>query len=237
MSEAEPRPHGLALGLTLALLLLSNVVANEWLPKGWYVPWNLAVAVALVAATRLGGRSWRDLRLDRDDLGAGLRLGGLVGGAIAAAILLASVIPLTSGWFEDDIGNASGGELAMRVLVTIPLGTVVMEEIAFRGCLPALFAARGGWTARRAGIAASALFGLWHILPSRGLGDRNATMGSTFGDTLGQWAPIAAAVVATAVAGLALEWLAHRSRSVAAPMLVHYALNAAATLATAVAAT
>lgn len=234
-AEARTAPApGLALGLTIALLVTSNVVANEVLPNGWYVPWNLGVAVALVAiAAGVGRRSWADLRLGRDDLPTGARLGGAVGGAIAAAILVAALVPLTSGWFEDDIGNSGGADIAWRVLVVIPFGTVVMEELAFRSCLPALFAARPGWSARRAAVAASVLFGLWHILPSRGLGDRNATMGSTFGDTLGQWAPIAAAVVATGVAGLALDWLGRRSNSVAAPMLVHYALNAAATLAAA----
>lgn len=233
MSEAE-RGSAPALALTLALLVTSNVVANELLPNGWYVPWNLGVAVALVAiATRVGRRSWADLRLARDDLPAGLRLGGALGGAIAAVILVAALVPLTSGWFEDEIGGSGTADVARRVLIVIPFGTVLMEELAFRGCLPALLSARPGWSDRRASIAASVLFGLWHILPSRGLGDRNATMGSTFGDTLGQWAPIAAAVVATGVAGLALDWLARRSNSVAAPMLVHYALNAAATLAAA----
>ena len=40
----------------------------------------------------------------------------------------------------------------------------------------------------------SIAFGLWHVLPSRSLGDRNATMGSVFGDSVGRWAPIAVAV-------------------------------------------
>jgi len=37
----------------------------------------------------------------------------------------------------------------LRILVIIPLGTVVMEEVAFRGVLPALLGRRPGWTPAR----------------------------------------------------------------------------------------
>jgi membrane protease YdiL (CAAX protease family) len=114
------------------------------------------------------------------------------------------------------------------LMVVIPFGTVVMEELAFRGCLPALLDALPGWTTRRSDLVGAALFGLWHVLPSRELGDRNETMGSTFG---GQWGPVAVAVLATAAAGFALLWIRRRSDSVVAPMVVHYALNAASTTA------
>jgi membrane protease YdiL (CAAX protease family) len=223
-----PRP-ALALTLTLVVLAASNVVANLLLPSGGYVPWNLAVAATLVGiARRIGGRDAADLGLARHQLGSGLRWGAAIGGAIAAVILLAALIPVTRSWFEDDAGRTGIGGLALAVLVTIPLGTVVMEEVAFRGCLPALLDLRPGWATRRSDLAGAALFGLWHVLPSLELGDRNETMGSRLG---GQWGPVAVAVLATSVAGFALAWLRRRSDSVVAPMLAHYALNAAATIA------
>ena len=241
MNEAEGGPEPtidrnartqLALALTIALLVASNVIANVVLPSGWYVPWNLGVAVALVGlATGVGRLSLAEIGLGTAEARSGLRLGGGVGGAIAATILLAAALPATRSWFEDDIGNSGTAGLLLRVFVIIPFGTVALEEIAFRGCLPALFGTRAGWSTIRSACASAVLFGLWHVLPSRGLGGRNAAMGSVFSGALSRWAPIAAAVVATGVAGLGFMWMRVRSDSVIAPMVVHYSLNASATLA------
>ncbi len=221
-----------ALALTLVVLAGSNVMTNVVLPSQWYVPWNLSVALVLIAIARsVGGRSAAALGLRRSSLVDGLRWGGAIGGAIACVLVAASIVPATSGWFADDVGRIGGGELALRLLVTIPLGTVLMEEVAFRGCLPALLDARSGAAPWRTVALSSALFGLWHVLPSRQLGERNETMGSVVGDGIGRWAPVAVAVVATTIAGAGLWWLRRRADSVAAPMLVHYSLNAAATAA------
>ena len=68
------------------------------------------------------------------------------------------------------------------VLVQIPLGTVVLEEVAFRGVLPALMGAspaiRWRWVPV---LGASILFGLWHILPSIGIDNANAAVGGALG--------------------------------------------------------
>ena len=228
MSGADPQRTRVALGLTLALLVLSNVVANRALPSGWYVPWNLAVALALVlVATRVGGLRPPELGMGAGRVGAGLRWGGTVGGVVVGAVAVLAILPGTSEWFTDHAGRISTGELLFRLLVAIPLGTVVMEEVAFRGCLLALLDAGSRCSRQRASLVSSGLFGLWHVLPSWNIGDRNEALGSAFGETLGRWAPIAATVVATAVAGLVFVWLRRRSGSVVAPMLLHQAVNAA----------
>jgi CAAX protease family protein len=56
----------------------------------------------------------------------------------------------------------SGWALAYHACVRIPLGTVVLEEVAFRSVLPALAARRYGISGGV--LIASALFGLWHVL-------------------------------------------------------------------------
>ena len=233
MSEADPAANNsLALGLTVALLVLSNVMANLVLDGTWHVLWNLGVALALLAiAMGIGGLGTGDLGLAPNQLRSGLRWGGAIGGTVMAVVMIAALLPGSRDWFVDDLGRGSVGHLLVKVLVTIPLGTVVMEEIAFRACLPGLLDARPGSTARRTLLLSAAAFGMWHILPSRHLGERNKTMGSIFGDTLGRWAPVAAAVVATSVAGAAWLWLRRRSDSVIAPMLVHWSLNAVGTVA------
>lgn len=233
MSEAErPASQRLALALTLGTLVVSNVVANVVLSSGWYIPWNLAIGGVLIAiATGVGGLEPPELGLGAASLGSGLRWGGAVGAIVVLVIAVATAIPATRGWFDDDVAAGGIADVLLRVLIIIPFGTVVMEEVAFRGCLPALLDVQPGSSPRRTALVSAALFGVWHVLPSRGLADRNATMGSTFGDTLGQWAPIAAAVVATTVAGFALLMIRRKSESVIAPMIVHFALNATATLA------
>lgn len=233
MSEAEPHQRaGLALGLTLGTLIASNVVANVLLPSGWYVPWNLGVGATLLwISLRIGELTWSDVGLGPDRTRRGVRWGAALGGLVIGAIAITTALPATRGWFDDDVAAGGQADVLRRVLVVIPFGTVIMEELAFRGCLPALLDLRPTASPSRTAVISAVLFGLWHVLPSRGLADRNATMDSTFGDTLGQWAPIAAAVVATTVAGFALLWVRRRSDSVIAPMLVHFALNAASTLA------
>ena len=65
--------------------------------------------------------------------------------------------------------------------MVVPLGTVVPEELAFRGLLLALLARGRG--VRAATLLSSGLFGLWHILPSLGGGVANATIAGAVGAT------------------------------------------------------
>ena len=94
-----------------------------------------------------------------------------------------------------------------RALVVIPLATVVMEELAFRGVLLGLL--RRIVDDRRALLAAAALFGLWHI---------PGTLDDGPGAVIGT-------VLATAVAGIVFGWLRLGSDSLVAPVLAHVATN------------
>jgi membrane protease YdiL (CAAX protease family) len=101
----------------------------------------------------------------------------------------------------------------------------VPEELVFRGALLGLIARRrSGITAA---IATSALFGLWHILPTLDRIGSNPGTRDAQGDHLRIIAVVIAACTATTGAGLGFSWLRFRSRSVVAPILVHIAPNAA----------
>ena len=65
-----------------------------------------------------------------------------------------------------DGGGGLGRVALWRVLVVIPLGTVLPEELAFRGLLLALLGRRYGVVAGI--LLSSGLFGLWHVVPSLG---------------------------------------------------------------------
>lgn len=204
--------------VAVGLLAVSNVVANGRLPDRWYVPWNVGVAGSLVALARRAGRTWGDLGLGRSRLRAGFALGAAGAAAVAGVYGAAAASGGGRRAFADErITALSSRQAWYQGLVRVPLGTVVLEEVAFRGVLPALF---GGSRLQRA--LPSVLFGLWHVLPSRDLATQNAAVGSW---TRRRVTVQVAAVVSMTVAGGVLEALRRRSGSLAAPVLVHAATN------------
>lgn len=209
------------LGLFAAITILaaSNVVSNRVWPEA-YIPWNLAVAGLLLVIARRCGVSWEDLGLGNARLRRGLLIGAVAAGAVGAVYLAALALPVTRPAFVD---TRAAGPLATALFaaaVRIPLGTVVLEEAAFRGVLPALMG--GGWW--RGTLVSSGLFGLWHVLPSMGMSSANAGVGAAVGGW-GTLAQVGAAVLFTFAAGVVLcawrRWGGH----LAAPMLAHVATN------------
>jgi hypothetical protein len=98
--------------------------------------------------------------------------------------------------------------------------------VAFRGVLPALLGGGSRWSWRPA-LGASALFGLWHALPSISLAGQNAALGSLFGP-FGSAATVLVpllAVAASMLAGLWLCWWRYAGRGLLASILVHLATN------------
>lgn len=193
-----------------------NVVVNRHLPHRYYVPANLAVAAATYLLARLAGSGADELGVRADDVGSGLGWGSAAAGVVAMGAVAASRHATTSGLFND--ARAARGNAAYETMLRIPLGTIVLEEVAFRSVLPALLATA---PRRRVSVASATLFGLWHVLPT--LETLNINRVSD-GKTRRQ--AVAAGVAATAVAGLALDALRLRSRSVLAPMLTHWSANA-----------
>lgn len=223
--SALRRRRLIALIGAVLLLILSNVMSNRILPFWAYVPWNLAVAVAVIGiawwagsgpvAIGLGIRHWHR------PVGVGLLLAGLT----ALVFLLAMVLPFTRDAFLDSRAGQGGVMLMLyHVLIRIPLGTVLLEEIAFRGVLPALFGAapalRWKWGPV---LAASVLFGLWHILPSIGIASANAAVGDSLGGS--QLLATLFAVVFTTLAGIGMCVLARLGKGIKTTMLLHWATN------------
>ncbi len=224
----EGSPAG-PLVAVLGTLVVSNVMANRVLPAWAYVPWNCGVAALLVViAVRADGCSADELGLSRRRLPDGLRWGGAVVAGLAAVYLAGVALPFTRELFEDDRADIALSSLLWQVLVMVPLGTVLMEEVAFRGVLPAMLRRRFAHPRSgplRADLVAAGLFGLWHILPAWNVNSVNPLFRELLPGALGQFAAISAGVVGTAAAGMGLSWLRNRSGSLAAPMLLHTATN------------
>jgi uncharacterized protein len=206
------------------LLAGSNVMSNRFLPDALYVPWNLSVAGAVLwIGLRLDGRSVDEVGLSRANLGRGIRVGGVVVAATTLGYLLAAAVPATHDLFDDSRVEGLGlGSVLYAALVRVPLGTVVLEEVAFRGVLPAMLTVRLGLPSA---VALSAgLFGLWHVLPSTGLGQQNPVFEDVFGG-VSVVVVVGLAVLSTALAGVVLWWLRRLSGSLAAPALAHWSTN------------
>jgi uncharacterized protein len=207
-------------GVVAAVLVVANVLNNSLAP-GAYVATCIGSAALLVAAARLDGCSWSELGLGSESMRRGMGWACVAALVVLAVYGVAALLPLTRTAFEDD---RAGGSVLWNTLVRIPLGTVLLEEVAFRGVLYAMFARRYG--VPKAIAASSLAFGLWHVLPSLDLESRNAAVESVVGG--GPTAPVVvatAAVVVTALGGVLLCELRRRSRSLLAPMGLHWALN------------
>jgi len=166
-------------------------------------------------AVGLGIRHWHR------PVGVGL----LLFGGTALLFALGMIVPATQSAFIDTrIGDADVAQMLWVVLVQIPLGTVVLEEVAFRGVLPALMGAspaiRWRWIPV---LGASILFGLWHILPSIGIDNANAAVGGALGHN--QALTTTLAVVSMTIAGVAMCALAHLGKGIKTTMLLHWATN------------
>ncbi len=203
----------LAFGGAVALLAVSNVVSNRVWPEG-YLVWNLGVAGVLLLVARSAGLTWHDLGLGTRRLRRGLVIGSAAVAAVALAYAAAVALPATRAALVDERTAAPFAAVLFVALVRIPLGTVVLEELAFRGVLPALVG--GGWW--RATLVSSGLFGLWHVLPS--LGSATAVT-----NTLGTTGAVVGTVLFTTAAGVAFRAWQRWSGHLITPMLLHAATN------------
>lgn len=207
------------------VLVLVNVASNEWVPKGGYVPLAIFASAVLVAfAIRVDRIEPEDLGLGRRHVASGLAWGAVVAAVLVVVMAVGVALPATRGLFRDSRVEAlSGWGVLFAAFVRVPLGTVLLEEVAFRGVLPAMLAVR---TSRRAAVVVSAvLFGFWHVLPSLGVGRVNPVAADTIGG-LPTGVLVGASVLVTAGVGLWFSFLRERSGSLLAPMFNHWASNA-----------
>jgi uncharacterized protein len=225
-AEAGTRGRfGLALALVVALAVVGNAATNLLIPAPLYVPAALSLALlAVLVAVRVGGCSIRDLGLDRQHLGHGLRLGAAAAAVLVVVLAVGAALPAARDLFADRrVDQHSVTLLLYHTLVRIPLGTVVLEETLFRGVLLGLPLRR--WSPRGAVAFSSVLFGLWHLLPARGVAGFNPVVATATQGTVRHVLLMVLAVAATALAGAVFCWLRLRARSLVAPAMLHLAGN------------
>lgn len=176
----------LALGAVTTLWSTAVMPALDLTPRSRAVV-NAAFGVGLAYVS---GQNASDLGLRR--WGSGLRWGLAAAAVPVAGASIVAAVPALA-----ERVRPSDEDLAEWLLFRIPVGTVLTEELTFRGVFDAV----------SPGLS-PVFFGLWHIHPARSAGDC-----------------VPATVLGTAAAGVVFSWLRRRSGSVLAPALAHCAVN------------
>jgi len=203
----------LALVGLLLVLTTWNLSRDPVVPDVYHLTANVVLTTVVLAVAGAGGLGADDLGLRRDKVAAGAAWGGAV--VLVVLVALVAAVLVAPRAFRDDQVDVGVTKMLFRVLVQIPLATVMFEEVAFRGVLLGLLRKRlPVWPA----VAVSAvLFGLWHV---DGVVQRH--------DGPGLAAAVVGTVLATTLAGLGFAWLRVRSDSLVAPVLAHWATNSLA---------
>ncbi|ACZ84231.1 CPBP family intramembrane glutamic endopeptidase [Streptosporangium roseum] len=239
--------RGAVLAGAVAVLAAANVVNNRVAPR--LAPLTSAAATcALLALARRSGLSWSELGFHRGP--PGLRIGGTLASAVAGVYAVGIAVPATRRFFRDERAlSLSRARALEEALLQVPVGTVLLEEVGFRGVLHALLTRSHG--PRTATAVSSALFGLWHVLPAIDMMAANpALSGLAAGEPPGdgpleedrrgedgaaqdpparasRWEAarvVAGSVAATGLAGVFFCELRRRG-GLAAPSLLHVATN------------
>ena len=201
------------------LATYNNVVGRHAWHDRWYVPLNAGATGALLAAAVASGLTGADLGIGPGSWRLGRAGGGWVG-AVAAGWLLIAAVPATRPVLSDKrSAGLDGRRVAYQAAVRIPVGTVLWEEVAFRGVLQASL--RRVLPLPAAIAVTSGVFGLWHVRPTwqalrtNGLAD----------DRWQAVARVSAVCAGMAASGALLSWLREQSGGLAAPIALHLATN------------
>jgi CAAX protease family protein len=221
---------GPAVFIAVAIMAVANVVDVRVPHAALGV--GPGCAIVLLALARLAGLSWAELGLGPGTWRRGATWGAAVIGITAVVVAVAAAVPLTRGAFRDTRYDQGWANAVLTAFVLIPVGTVILEEIAFRGVLWGLVRRVRGtaW----ATVTSSALFGLWHVLPSLGLATENEAIGGAVGrGRSAQVTTVLATMLFTALAGVVLCEMRRRSGSLLASAALHWATNGLSVLAAA----
>ena len=218
-----------ALVATVAVLVAVNVWVHYG-PSRWQPVAGPLIALLLLLLARSAGLSWEQLGLGMGALVAGLIWGAVAVGLVAGAYAVGLAVPAIRRLFLDVRHRVGPARAARRALLVVPLGVVVLEEVAFRGVLWGLLEVEHG--AAWAGAVSSVLFGAWHVLPAVDAaratndGDEPVSRGTLVRQ-------VAGTVLFTTVAGLVFALLRQQSGSLLSPFLLHWATNGLGILAAA----
>ena len=163
--------------MAFAVVLVVLVAVNVWVhvgPRTAHLLTGPLAAALLLLVGRAAGLSWAQLGLGPGSLLRGLRWGGVCAAIVVAGYAVALAVPALHRFFLDTRYRLGLRPAFGAAFLSVPLGTVVFEEVAFRGVLWALVEDRAG--AAWATAVTALLFGLWHVLPALDLARTNTAV-------------------------------------------------------------
>lgn len=201
----------------LGAVMVSAFLLHAPVFKRWRLYSALLLSVALVL---VGGTYFK---LDLSELGIVIDVWVLVFAMLSIALIVAVYdivrrnIRLSSLFTDSRTSNFSRNELFKEAFLRIPVSTVLIEEVLFRGL--ALGVLMSWLNPLYAVIYSSVLFGLWHIVPALSFNKLHPVASSSPVGT------VAVTVVATFAAGCVFGWLRVWSGSLLLPVAVHLSIN------------
>lgn len=178
----------------------------------WRTPVHLSAAGLVLGLARARGHTWDDLGLDPARVPDGARHGAAAVAACAAAYGLALLLP-TGRDGDLSLPDQELAELLEAVLVHVPVGTVLAEELVFRGALHA--EAERVLRGVPARVWTASVFALWHLHPGLVEARRSARPAAHLAGTL----------AVTALGDVVMGWLRRRSGSLLGPAGLHLGTN------------
>ena len=212
--------HGSALWLVglVVFVVVFNVLFHRTQGTARIIA-SVASYVILFLIVRYAKLGLSNIGLAGSNIKSGL-LWGLIGAVIVFAVM--GIVYLVSpSTFLDARYNQDTRSLIGALVLSLPIYTVIIEEIIFRGVMPALL--MRSTSVQLAFVLSSILFGLWHILPSLQMKSVSIFGGALF---VPRPVVIGSSIVAPFVVGLLLSFMAYKSKSIIAPMIVHWSINA-----------
>ena len=138
---------------------------------------------------------------------------------VVMILAAAAVSTVSPDLFLDQRHNKAPIEIFFYILFIIPLSSVLIEEVIFRGVIPFVLSKKS--SIKSSYVVSSLMFGLWHVV----------TAGSvSLNFARNQLIPEAVMVSSTIVlftflVGLFFSWLRVRTKSLFAPIFVHWFSN------------
>ena len=187
-----------------------------------YVWLNLTVLLLIWLWARKNLRlDSRDIGFTRKNLGRSLLYGlGLTAIIIVPAFVLRSLLPAVgiTGTFVR-LEGFSRAELWWRVLVRIPLGTGLFEEVLFRGIFFGFLI--NHYTSRRTILFSSLFFTFWHIMPAL----KVILVDFKIGLPLPLIGLLLTGLAGAFIAGVIFAWIRNRTGNIAGCLVAHILIN------------
>jgi membrane protease YdiL (CAAX protease family) len=218
---------GIYLDVIVFLVIISiySLVITHVIPKKYYSLSNILIALGSIVYGLVDGVNLHDMAIGLHAVGKSVIIVAGILLFIAVILSLAYLVPPLKKLMSDGPSKRSDKKHALNeLLVRVPFGTALSEEIIFRGVLLGMLLQD---VSRIQAIIASAVaFGLWHVVPTLQTVRANDAFKDLIGDQKRHHAiSIVTTVLVTGVAGVVFAWLRLLADNLIAPWLVHTFIN------------